>query len=114
MKAILTIIAIAGTMTAGAQERHAWSLADCIGYALEHNITVKQRDITKQQRELDVNTAKNSRLPDLNATANQNWSFGRGLTSRTPTPTLTRGTPRSVCPRRCRCLREPEYRAPKS
>lgn len=93
MKAILTIIAIAGTMTAGAQERRAWSLADCIGYALEHNITVKQRDITKQQRELDVNTAKNSRLPDLNATANQNWSFGRGLTSEnTYSDTNTRNT----------------------
>lgn len=69
---------------AGAQTEQAaqgWSLRQCISYALEHNITVKQQDVTKQQRETDLNTAKNSRLPDLNGSASQNWSFGRGLTS---------------------------------
>lgn len=69
---------------AGAQTEQAaqgWSLRQCINYALEHNITVKQQDVTKQQREIDLNTAKNSRLPDLNGSASQNWSFGRGLTS---------------------------------
>lgn len=69
---------------AGAQTEQAaqgWSLHQCISYALEHNITVKQQDVTKQQREIDLNTAKNSRLPDLNGSASQNWSFGRGLTS---------------------------------
>lgn len=69
---------------AGAQTEQAaqgWSLRQCISYALEHNITVKQQDVTKQQREIDLNTAKNSRLPDLNGSASQNWSFGRGLTS---------------------------------
>lgn len=69
---------------AGAQTEQAaqgWSLRQCISYALEHNITMKQQDVTKQQREIDLNTAKNSRLPDLNGSASQNWSFGRGLTS---------------------------------
>lgn len=69
---------------AGAQTEQAaqgWSLRQCISYALEHNISVKQQDVTKQQREIDLNTAKNSRLPDLNGSASQNWSFGRGLTS---------------------------------
>lgn len=63
------------------QAAQGWSLRQCISYALEHNITVKQQDVTKQQREIDLNTAKNSRLPDLNGSASQNWSFGRGLTS---------------------------------
>lgn len=63
------------------QAAQAWSLRQCISYALEHNITVKQQDVTKQQREIDLSTAKNSRLPDLNGSASQNWSFGRGLTS---------------------------------
>lgn len=69
---------------AGAQTEQAtqtWSLRQCISYALEHNITVKQQDVTRQQREIDLSTAKNSRLPDLNGSASQNWSFGRGLTS---------------------------------
>ena len=58
-----------------------WSLKQCIDYAVEHNLQIKQRDIARQQREVDVNTAKNSRLPDLNASASENFSFGRGLTA---------------------------------
>lgn len=84
MKTIITSIALMAATAAGAQTEQAaqgWSLRQCINYALEHNITVKQQDVTKQQREIDLNTAKNSRLPDLNGSASQNWSFGRGLTS---------------------------------
>lgn len=58
-----------------------WTLQQCIDYALKHNIQVKQRDVSRLQRELDVNTAKNSRLPDLSASASENFSFGRGLTA---------------------------------
>ena len=84
MKTIITSIALMAATAAGAQTEQGaqgWSLRQCISYALEHNITVKQQDVTKQQREIDLNTAKNSRLPDLNGSASQNWSFGRGLTS---------------------------------
>lgn len=84
MKAIITSIALMAVTAAGAQTEQAaqaWSLRQCISYALEHNITVKQQNVTRQQREIDLSTAKNSRLPDLNGSASQNWSFGRGLTS---------------------------------
>lgn len=84
MKAIITSIALMAVTAAGAQTEQAaqaWSLRQCISYALEHNITVKQQDVTRQQREIDLSTAKNSRLPDLNGSASQNRSFGRGLTS---------------------------------
>lgn len=76
---MLTAATAAGAQTE--QTARNWSLRECISYALEHNISVKQQNVTKQQREIDLNTAKNSRLPDLNGSASQNWSFGRGLTS---------------------------------
>lgn len=57
-----------------------WTLRQCIEYALEHNITLKQRENSNKQRELDISNAKNSRLPDLNFGAGENLSFGRGLT----------------------------------
>ena len=66
---------------ASAQQKKAWTLRECIDYALENNITVKQQDVKRRQGEIDLSTAKNSRLPDLSASASQNWSFGRGLTS---------------------------------
>ena len=57
-----------------------WTLQDCIGHALDHNITVQQRELQVLQREIDVNTARNSRLPGVSAGSSQNFSFGRGLT----------------------------------
>ena len=58
-----------------------WSLQECCDYAVSHNINIKQRENLQRQRELQLSTAKNSRLPDLNASAGQNFSFGRGLTA---------------------------------
>ena len=58
-----------------------WSLTDCINYALDHNITVKQSEITVEQKEIALNTAKNRFAPGVSAGASQNFSFGRGLTA---------------------------------
>jgi outer membrane protein len=58
-----------------------WTLAKCIDYALEHNISVKQYENQRRQQEVQLSTARNQRLPDLNASAGQNFSFGRGLTA---------------------------------
>jgi len=74
---------LSGSAMVNAQETASqpWSLRQCIQYALEHNIQIKQQDVSRQQRDIDVNTAKNSRLPDLSASASENFSFGRGLTA---------------------------------
>ena len=68
-------------LPSAAQQRRQWTLRECIEHAVANNITVKQQDVTRRQNEVELSTAKNSRLPDLNASASQNWSFGRGLTS---------------------------------
>ena len=74
-------------------QSHKLSLEECISYALEHSISIKQRDLNRQQQEIEVSTAKNSRLPDLNASAGENFSFGRGLTAEnTYTNTNTNST----------------------
>lgn len=78
---IFTLSFILASLAASAQQSRGWTLRQCIDYALENNITVKQQDVTRRQNEVQLSTAKNSRLPDLNASASQNWSFGRGLTS---------------------------------
>ena len=58
----------------------SWTLRQCCDYAIEHNISIKQQDNQCKQRELQLSTAKNSRLPDLSASASESFSFGRGLT----------------------------------
>ena len=57
----------------------AWSLEECIQYALEHNISIKQSQNTCQQRSIELNTARNSVWPELQASGNQGFNFGRGL-----------------------------------
>lgn len=82
MKRILLIFSLLWSVAAAAQEHSGpWSLQDCIRYALEHNISVKQQDIAVQQAAIEVETAKWNRVPGLSASASQNFSFGRGLSA---------------------------------
>ncbi len=74
-KSILSIVLLAAGITAQAQE--GWTLRQCIDYAIEHNINIRQTANTADQYAVDVNTTKWSRLPNLNGSASQNWSWGR-------------------------------------
>ena len=78
------ILLLAAALSAGVSARAQqgpWSLADCIEYALEHNLTVQQSELTVELREVDLNTAQGRRLPGFRASASENLSFGRGLTA---------------------------------
>ena len=81
MKKTILLIALitAALQPAGAQ--HAWTLQQCIDYALEHNISVRQKGLGVEQKEVDLNTAVSRRLPGVSASASENLSFGRGLTA---------------------------------
>lgn len=81
MRRILFLtLALSFCVGASAQER-VWTLAQCIDYALEHNIQIKQSSINVENKEISLNTSQSSRLPGLSASAGQNFSFGRGLTA---------------------------------
>lgn len=54
-----------------------WSLEECIRYAIEHNIDLKQKEQAQESRKVDLHTSKFSWLPDLNANVGQNFDFGR-------------------------------------
>ena len=53
-----------------------WSLEDCISYAIENNITVKNADLNTSISEVDYNAAKSAKLPNLFGSASQNFSSG--------------------------------------
>ena len=77
---LLTIAALLAGTAARAQQG-PWSLADCINYALDHSLTVRQSELTVEQREVELSTAKGRQLPNINASSSENLSFGRGLTA---------------------------------
>jgi len=95
-KYVLTfIIGSIGLGTVSAQK--AWSLRECCNYAIEHNISIKQQQNQCKQSEIQLSTAKNKRLPDVNSSLSQNFSFGRGLTAQnTYTNTNTSSTSLSL------------------
>lgn len=76
-----------------AQQGKQWTLRQCIDHALANNISLQQQELQRQQQEIRLSTARNRRLPSLNASAGQNFSFGRGLTmDNTYTNTSTQST----------------------
>ena len=81
MKALLIALALtqATTGTSLPDLSHPWSLQECIQWALEHNLSVAQQQNNLSQSEIDRNTAQWSWVPNLSASASENWSFGRGL-----------------------------------
>ena len=76
------VAALAAGLASGARaQERVWTLPQCIDYALENNLSVKQSGLNVEQKEISLNTAENNRLPDLSGSAGQNFSFGRGLTA---------------------------------
>ena len=80
MKRFILVIALFPVIGISAQPK-TWTLRECCDYAVEHNISIKQQENQRRQQELQLSTAKNSRLPDLSGSVGQNFSFGRGLTA---------------------------------
>ncbi len=78
-KTIAICIAAAFSLCAPAQR--VMTLAQCIDYAVSHNVNVKRYANNVEQQKLQLSTARNSRLPDLTAGASQSFNFGRGLNS---------------------------------
>lgn len=72
----LAALALAGSVRA----EQGWTLDQCIDYAIENNIQIRQSDIAAQTRDVDLNSARSNRLPGVSASASQSWSFGRSLT----------------------------------
>jgi len=57
----------------------AWTLSDCIQYAFENNIDIKRQKAEIDRQEIQQQTNRMSRLPDLNMNGTQKLDFGRSL-----------------------------------
>ena len=79
MNALIIALALAAPVDSLPDLSRPWSLAQCMDWAMENNLTVLQQEDNLQGREIDKNTAEMSWLPSVNASASENWSFGRGL-----------------------------------
>lgn len=56
--------------------QQTWTLQDCIDYAVEHNLPIKQQEIKVAIKMLDQEMALRERLPNVNGYANGYTTFG--------------------------------------
>ncbi len=79
---ILASVAVVGGVLCNPEAKaQGWNLEQCVEYALEHNIEVRQRLLEVRQGELAVREQKDQALPNLSGYGSESFSFGRGLTS---------------------------------
>jgi outer membrane protein len=64
-------------------QQKVWSLEECIKYAIENNIQIKQQSIQTDVQKNSLDLAKFQLLPNLNGQASHSYSFGRALDQNT-------------------------------
>ena len=84
MKRLIIILSILISQVTSAQETGSesseiWTLEDCLQYALENNITIKDAALNYKQAAVDYSKAKSSRLPNLFGTASETFSNGSSI-----------------------------------
>ena len=60
-------------------QNKTWTLQECVNYALENNITVRQGENTLLLNEQDIKAAKGGLMPSLGFNASQGLSLGTSL-----------------------------------
>ena len=65
-------VILASAMPFSAQEAKQWSLKDCIQYALDKNIQLRQEKISLQESEEEIRSAKAALFPSLSFNTGQN------------------------------------------
>ena len=88
MRKVLFIMAVASSLTAVAQQK--WTLRDCIDYAMQNNITLKQSLLKEQTATETRKQSQAALLPSLNAQTNQNFGYKPWMG--TGTTTISNGT----------------------
>lgn len=71
----VSVLALLFLINVHAQKK-TWTLQECVNYALENNISIKQQELNTQLVKEDITTAKGNFFPSLNASASQNFNFG--------------------------------------
>jgi len=65
------------------QAQTKWTLRQCVDYAIENNIDLRQEALKVKSAEISLSTSKNSRLPNLNGSIGQDFNFGRSIRTTT-------------------------------
>ena len=83
MRKIFILLALAFCEAVQAQDApdlsSPWTLPQCIAYAQEHNISIKQSKLSQDLAEVNYLQSKLNVLPTLNGNASHSYNFGRTI-----------------------------------
>ncbi len=70
---------IGNSYSSFAQTAEVWDLEKCVNYALINNITIQRSELGVKYRETDFRESKFSRLPNLTASGQTGYRWGRSI-----------------------------------
>ncbi|HAI19825.1 MAG TPA: TolC family protein [Xanthomarina gelatinilytica] len=73
---VTTVLLSIFISSSGFAQDKKWGLEECVNYALENNISIKQTALDTDLADQDLISAKGNFLPNVNASASQDWNFG--------------------------------------
>ena len=79
MKYLFSLILFTAAFSVQAQEPVQWDLKSCVEYAIQHNISVQQADVSARLAKLQADLASSNRLPTINGTTGMGMRFGRSI-----------------------------------
>ena len=71
----MCLLGLAFLMPSSIASAHKWTLAECIDYALAHNITLQKTRLTKLSAQEDILQSKAALLPSLSASTSHNATY---------------------------------------
>ena len=78
---ILCQLSIVNYQLSIARAQHVWTYDECIQYAIDNNIDIKQKAVDIEMQKNQLNTTENDWLPSVNVVAAQRFSFGNAYAS---------------------------------
>jgi outer membrane protein len=81
MKKIVLIAAIGLIATGSVYAQQKWTLEQCIQHAIDNNLNIKSSVLTNDNQAIELEKAKNQRLPSLDGSLGTNMNFGTALNS---------------------------------
>ncbi len=76
---VLATISLFFIFTLSISAQRSWSLEECINYAFENNIQIKQSVLNVNSAEKDLSQSKYDLIPNLNASSTYNFGWGRNF-----------------------------------
>ena len=79
MRPIIICCCLLAVTFVKAQTSEIWDLKQCIDYAVAHNISIKQADVSARIAQLQADQAKYNLLPNVSANTGTGMRFGRSI-----------------------------------